>query len=152
MQSIQNNWALDLQNNSKPCKNNTQLTLDQHSFELHRSTCMEFVFTKNILQYHRVWSWLNPWMPKYGCWEQPVKLHSGFRACGARAQPQRYSRGNCNPNSPKKQHFLTKKKCSCIIFLILYHWKKVNKLFCRHLRSKNFHFYFCSSVIFLICS
>ena len=37
-----------------------QLTFEQHGFELHRSTYMWTVFTKYLMQYYVIHSWLNP--------------------------------------------------------------------------------------------
>lgn len=50
------------------------LTLEQHRFELHGSTCMEiFFFKKYVIKYYMIHSWLNMWV-----WKVTVKLYTSF--------------------------------------------------------------------------
>ena len=54
------------------------LTLEQHGFELCRSTYMQISFTKYVLQYCTILGWLNPQMQNCR-YERPiVKLYSEF--------------------------------------------------------------------------
>lgn len=54
------------------------LTLEHLGFELDRSTYMQMFFTKCILQYYMVHSWLNLWSWNQGYGGLIVKLHTGF--------------------------------------------------------------------------